>query len=429
MNKTTIFWFRRDLRVEDNHALFLALQNKNVKPIFIFDTSILDELDRNDPRVTFIYQSLKKIDKICRSYGSSLQIYYGNSLEVWSKIISTHTIEKVYANEDYEPYGISRDEKIKNLFKKHGNITLCLVKDHVIFAKNEIVKKDGLPYTVYTPYKKKWVEKFDKNKLPRYNSMDSLENLLKFNIEFPTIESINFKLSNIEVKEINYARLNQYDELRDFPALDATSNVSVHLRFGTISIRTLVKKALDTNEVWLSELIWREFFMQILYHYPIVVTNSFKQKYDAIIWRNNLNEFEKWCNGETGYYLVDAGMRQLNKTGYMHNRVRMVCASFLCKHLLIDWRLGEAYFAKKLLDFDLASNNGNWQWVAGTGCDSAPYFRIFNPITQQKKFDKDLQYCRKWIKDIDELTYAKPIVEHTFARERCLNHYKKYLTV
>ncbi|HFS67910.1 MAG TPA: deoxyribodipyrimidine photo-lyase [Flavobacteriia bacterium] len=422
----TIFWFRRDLRLEDNHALFLALQNKNVKPIFIFDTTILKKLDVDDARVSFIYKQLARLHKILKKYKSGIKIYYGNPIEIWKKIIYEHTINQVFANEDYEPYAIKRDVEIHKILQSK-QISFTLVKDQVIFAKDAILKSNGLPYTVYSPYKKVWLANFNKQLIKAYPSASYLNNLCIFESEFPALKSIGFLPSKIKVKPINTNSLENYDKLRDFPARNSGSNASVHLRFGTVSIRKLVKLAIAKNEVWLSELIWREFFTQILYHFPKVVTHSFKPKYDRIPWLNNMDLFHAWCQGKTGYLLVDAGMRELNKTGYMHNRARMICASFLCKDLLIDWRLGEDYFAKKLLDFDLASNNGNWQWAAGTGCDAAPYFRIFNPITQQKKFDKNLDYIKKWIPNYDADSYPKPIIEHSYARKRCLAHYKKYL--
>ena len=425
-NKVSIFWFRRDLRLEDNKGLHEALQSGNkVVPLFIFDKDILESLPKNDARVTFIYQMLQKLDKELREYRSSLIIKKGKPLEVWRELIEEYTIQRVYTNKDYEPYAIKRDKEIADFLTSKG-IRFNAFKDQVIFEENEVLKNNGTPYTVFTPYKNKWLQNFSEKK-DTQDFMIDFVNFYQFSSEFPPLASIGFEESTIKVKPYNLSNSDLYDEVRDFPAEDKTSYLSPYLRFGLVSTRKMVRFALTTNETFLSELIWREFFMQILYHFPKVVTQNFKQKYDAVPWRNNKEEFKKWCAGKTGYPMVDAGMRELNETGYMHNRVRMITAGFLCKHLLIDWRWGEAYFAEKLLDYDLSANNGNWQWAAGTGCDAAPYFRVFNPESQLKKFDKDLQYVRKWVKDFDELTYPQPMVEHKFARERAITTYKNAL--
>ncbi|MCD8439748.1 cryptochrome/photolyase family protein [Tenacibaculum finnmarkense] len=426
VNKVAIFWFRRDLRLEDNVALFNALNSSNkVVPIFIFDEEILDNLPKNDARVSFIYQTLQQLDTDLKAVGSSLLIKKGNPLEVWKTIISEFDISAVYTNKDYEPYALQRDAEIHD-FLKSKSIDFLSYKDQVIFEKAEVTKNDGLPYTVYTPYKNKWLQKFNAEEdLKNYDI--NFNNFHQFTSEIPSLKSIGFNESSIKVPPYNLSNLANYDEVRDFPFADKTSYLSPYFRFGLVSVRKMVQFALKTNATFLNELIWREFFMQVLFHFPKVVTNNFKQKYDAVPWRNNEAEFEKWCKGETGYPMVDAGMRQLNKTGYMHNRVRMITAGFLCKHLLIDWRWGEAYFAEKLLDYELSANNGNWQWAAGTGCDAAPYFRVFNPEAQLKKFDKELQYIRKWIENFDELTYPQPMVEHKFARERAISTYKEAL--
>ncbi|TVZ55159.1 deoxyribodipyrimidine photo-lyase [Lutibacter sp. Hel_I_33_5] len=425
-NSVVLFWFRRDLRLEDNAALSKALKsNHKVIPIFIFDDEILDKLPKEDARVSFIYETLSKIDSELKSKGSSLFIRKGNPLEIWKDLTLEFDILSVYTNKDYEPYAIKRDNLVMEFLKSNA-IDFFSYKDQVIFEENEIVKDDGLPYTIYTPYKNKWLKKFDNvNDIKEYQIESS--NFYLINEEFPALKSLGFSETKIKVKPYNLSFLENYDSIRDFPAIDQTSYLSPYLRFGLVSSRKMVKFALKTNATFLNELIWREFFMQILYHFPKVITNNFKKKYDAVPWRNNEDEFNKWCNGETGYPMVDAGMRQLNKTGYMHNRVRMITAGFLCKHLLIDWRWGEAYFAEKLLDYDLSANNGNWQWAAGTGCDAAPYFRVFNPSEQLKKFDKELIYIRKWIEDFDELTYPQPMVEHKFARNRAIETYKKAL--
>jgi len=420
--KISIFWYRRDLRLEDNTGLFEALnENENVLPIFIFDDSILDELPEDDARVNFIYESLSKINKQLNNHNASLQIFKGQIDEVWEKLVTTYDIQKVYSNKDYEPYAIKRDQKIKEFLNSKG-IEMKTFKDQVIFEEDEIVKADGKPYTVFTPYKRKWLEKFTKVNL---NLIANFDNFYKKIIDFPTLNQLGLKNSPLKVKNYSLKNVSTYSETRNFPNLDSTSYLSPHLRFGTISVRQIITELKNKSETFLSELIWREFFMQIIFHFPHVVTKNFRAKYDGIKWVNNKEDYDNWCQGKTGYPLVDAGMRQLNETGYMHNRVRMVTAGFLCKHLLIDWRYGEAYFAKKLLDYELSSNNGNWQWAAGTGCDAAPYFRIFNPIEQLKKFDKTLTYTKKWVKDFDTLEYPKPIVDHKYARNRALEAYKK----
>ena len=420
--KISIFWYRRDLRLEDNTGLFEALnENENVLPIFIFDDSILDELPEDDARVNFIYESLSKINKQLNNHNASLQIFKGQIDDVWEKLVTTYDIKKVYSNKDYEPYAIKRDQKIKEFLNSKG-IEMKTFKDQVIFEEDEIVKADGKPYTVFTPYKRKWLEKFTKVNL---NLIVNFDNFYKKIIDFPTLNQLGLKNSPVKVKNYSLKNVSTYSETRNFPNLDSTSYLSPHLRFGTISVRQIITELKNKSETFLSELIWREFFMQIIFHFPHVVTKNFRPKYDGIKWINNKEDYDNWCQGKTGYPLVDAGMRQLNETGYMHNRVRMVTAGFLCKHLLIDWRYGEAYFAKKLLDYELSSNNGNWQWAAGTGCDAAPYFRIFNPIEQLKKFDKTLTYTKKWVKDFDTLEYPKPIVDHKYARNRALEAYKK----
>ncbi|GAA0722799.1 deoxyribodipyrimidine photo-lyase [Aquimarina litoralis] len=428
--KVNIFWFRRDLRLEDNTGLHHALSDDlPVLPIFIFDKEILDKLPKNDARVSFIHDNLQKINKKLNNYGSSVAIYHGNPKEVYGQLQKDYDIQKVYTNHDYEPYAKERDKEIGNLLSQN-NITFKTFKDQVIFEKEEIVKADGAPYVVYTPYKNKWKEQFNASLLKPYETENVLSNTIK-NINLPnlSLSDIGFSASDIKVPEylVSPSLINNYEETRNFPAKEnGTSRLGPHLRFGTVSIRKMVKKAIaEKNEVFWSELIWREFFMQILWHFPHTKDKAFRPKYDRIEWRNDEDEYDAWKKGETGYPLVDAGMRELNKTGYMHNRVRMLVASFLCKHLLIDWRWGEAYFAEKLLDYDMSANIGNWQWAAGSGVDAAPYFRIFNPTTQVTKFDKKLEYINTWVPDINELTYPKPIVDHKMARERCLKVYKE----
>ena len=426
VNKVVVFWFRRDLRLEDNVGLYNALKSKSkVLPVFIFDEEILENLPKDDARVSFIYQTLSVLDETLKTEGSSLLVKKGNPIEVWKELLLTFNITSVYTNKDYEPYAIKRDNEVKE-FLKSNSIDFYSYKDQVVFEEDEVVKNDGLPYTIYTPYKNKWLQNFNAE-VDLKEFAITFSDFHKLTTVLPSLESIGFNESPIKVKPYNLSSLQNYDEVRDFPFIDKTSYLSPYFRFGLVSARKMVQFALKTNAIFLNELIWREFFMQILFHFPKVVTNNFKQKYDVIPWRNNEAEFKKWCKGETGYPMVDAGMRQLNKTGYMHNRVRMITAGFLCKHLLIDWRWGEAYFAEKLLDYELSANNGNWQWAAGTGCDAAPYFRVFNPEAQLKKFDKDLQYIRKWVEDFDELTYPQPMVEHKLARERAIATYKKAL--
>jgi deoxyribodipyrimidine photo-lyase len=422
----SIFWFRRDLRIEDNTGLSNALKNNSrVLPIFIFDNNILKELPDDDPRVQFIHASLNSINQQFKEFGSGIRTFHGDPLEIFQSLTNEFEIDAVYFNKDYEPYSRKRDESIYH-FLNSKNIAVFGYKDQVIFERNDILKKDGKPYTVYTPYKNRWLERFSNEGLPPSAEVNR-SNLIKHNYHFHSLNEIGFKKSDITVRNFELDDLSSYAKTRDLPSADNTSYLSPHLRFGTVSIRSIVEKVKDSYPVFLSELIWREFFMQILFHYPNVVENNFKRKYDKVIWQNDPDDFEKWCNGRTGYPMVDAGMRQLNQTGYMHNRVRMITASFLCKHLLIDWRWGEAYFAKKLLDFELASNNGNWQWAAGTGCDAAPYFRVFNPYTQQEKFDREHKYINKWIPEYNTDAYPKPMVEHKFARERAIQTYKTAL--
>lgn len=427
-----IFWFRRDLRLDDNVGLYNALQSElPVLPLFIFDPEILDGLPEDDARVTFIFDALQKMLRTLQEkLESSIGLYHGKPLEIYKQLIKHYNISTVYANHDYEPYAQDRDEEIKNFLSENG-IGFITFKDQVIFEKDDVVKKDGLPYVVYTPFMKAWKEKFKTHNLEIFDTTSGLTHLIK-NRELPNLSlaEIGFKRSSQEIAdyEVTPTLIQNYEKTRNFPAQDSTSRLGPHLRFGTVSIREMIKKAIaEQNEIFWQELIWREFFMQILWHFPNTAHESFKPKYDRIAWRNNEAEFKKWCEGQTGYPLVDAGMRQLNETGFMHNRVRMLVGSFLCKHLLIDWRWGEAYFAEKLHDYEMSSNVGNWQWAAGSGVDAAPYFRIFNPTTQIEKFDKDLKYINKWVPEFQELTYAPQMVDHKEARERCLATYKSAL--
>ncbi|MBC8032867.1 MAG: deoxyribodipyrimidine photo-lyase [Chitinophagaceae bacterium] len=428
-----VFWFRRDLRLHDNAGLYHALRSGlPVVPVFIFDTYILDDLEnRADRRVEFIHHAISALNVLLKTYGSTIDVTYGTPEDTFKRLLERYHVNTVYTNEDYEQYAIDRDAAISQLLQAK-NSSLKAYKDHVIFSKSEVVKDDGKPYTVFTPYSRKWKALLNDFFLKSYPVEKYLKNLYKqAPREVPSLSSMGFKEVNepFPSAEVEIALMKSYKVNRDFPGIAGTSRIGVHLRFGTISIRQLASTALKNGETYLNELIWRDFYQMVLWQFPQVrVGKAFKPEYDRIQWRNNEKEFDAWCTGKTGYPIVDAGMRELHGTGYMHNRVRMVVASFLTKHLLIDWRWGEAYFAKKLLDFDYASNNGGWQWAAGSGCDAAPYFRIFNPALQTQKFDKDLKYIRKWVSELDSFSYPLPIVMHEVARERCLKVYKAALS-
>jgi deoxyribodipyrimidine photo-lyase len=431
MNKS-IFWHRRDLRIEDNAGLFKALQTCNsVQPIFIFDKNILDKLSRKDQRVLFIHQYVSKLKLAYQNFGSDLWVFYGNPFEIIPKITNENAVETVFTNRDYEPYALERDKAIYEKLQNQG-IEFIGTKDHVIFEKNEVLKDDGKPYTVFTPYSRKWKAKLNDSSLESYNVEKHIQNLspTASKQQMPSLKEMGFESEQFfQFPDENIASelIQKYSEQRNFPSVRGTSKLSVHLRFGTISIRNLARIAIQTNETFLNELIWRDFYQMIIFHFPYTAKSAFKPVYDHIQWERNELHFQAWCEGKTGYPLVDAGMRELNATGFMHNRVRMVVASFLTKHLLLDWRLGEAYFAEKLLDFELASNIGGWQWAAGCGCDAAPYFRVFNPQSQQEKFDKDFKYIKMWVTEYGTASYPEPIVDHKFARERVLNRYKSAL--
>jgi deoxyribodipyrimidine photo-lyase len=428
-NTISLFWFRRDLRLEDNVGLYHALKAEHpVYPLFIFDPEILDKLPEDDARVSFIHGQLQKMRGILQEKAdSSLAIFHDSPKNVFKSLVEEYNIQEVYANHDYEPYATQRDNEIKDFLNNKG-IAFKTYKDQVIFEKSEVVKNDGDPYVVYTPYKNKWKENFKAKQHLSEHPVDFSKFVAHSRLPNLSLTEMNFSPSKIQVPDytVTPELIEHYEDTRNFPAKKkGTSRLGPHLRFGTVSIRKMVQKAIaEDNDVFWSELIWREFFMQILWHFPHTVDKAFKPKYDRIAWRNNEAEFEKWKKGQTGYALVDAGMRELNETGYMHNRVRMLVASFLCKHLLIDWRWGEAYFAEKLLDFELASNVGNWQWAAGSGVDAAPYFRIFNPMTQVDKFDKKREYIHKWVPELQEMDYPEKMVDHKAARERCLKVYK-----
>jgi deoxyribodipyrimidine photo-lyase len=433
LQTVNIFWFRRDLRISDNAGLYHALKSNNpVLPVFIFDKNILDKLaDKKDCRLEFIHEALSEIQTLLIEIDSSLEFFYSTPLEAFETLLSKYKIEKVFTNCDYEPYARERDNAVSALLKTKG-ASLHDFKDQVIFEKDEVIKDDGKPYTVFTPYSRKWKVALKQFHFKSYPTEKYFKNFYLQPAQIiPSLSSMGFKKAGFSFpsKELNKELVTKYQEQRDFPAASGTSRLGVHLRFGTVSIRQVAQQCIGLSETFLNELIWRDFYQMILWHFPHVGKGrSFKPAYDNIIWRRDEGEFEKWCMGQTGYPIVDAGMRELSTTGFMHNRVRMIVASFLTKHLLLDWRLGEAWFAEKLLDFDLAANNGGWQWAAGSGCDAAPYFRIFNPYLQTKKFDPNLEYIKKWVPELNELNYPKPIVEHEFARKRCLEVYAKALS-
>lgn len=432
MDKVNIFWFRRDLRVDDNHGFFEALNaGLPVVPVFIFDPEILAQFPNpDDARLTFIHRCLTDLDHDFRKYNSSLQVYFSSPEVVFGRLAAKYSIQSVFNNTDYEPTAIARDRKVEKILQDKG-IEFQSFKDQVIFHQNDVVKADESPYSVFTPYSRKWKEKLSTEEIQFYESEKLLHQLKHLSSDyFPELQEIGYRIQNIRFPEKTFDQslIENYGKTRDYPAENGTSKLGIHLRFGTVSIRKLSQFARMHSEIFLNELIWRNFYMDILWHFPHVATRSYKQAYDFIPWLNNESEFERWCNGQTGYPLVDAGMRELNQTGHMHNRVRMLVASFLTKHLLIDWRWGEAYFASKLLDYELASNNGGWQWASGSGCDAAPYFRVFSPELQTKKFDPQLKYIIKWVPEFETSAYPKPLVDHAYARNRAVETYRKALT-
>jgi deoxyribodipyrimidine photo-lyase len=428
----SIFWFRRDLRLDDNAGLYHSLKSGNpVLPVFIFDKEILDKLeDKDDARVTFIYQTIESLSAELHKHGASLLVFYDKAVHAWDKLIKEYNIVEVYTNHDYEPYATKRDDEIRAKLEKHS-ISFKTYKDQVIFEKGEVVKDDGKPYTVYTPYQRKWYSTLKPFYLKAYPTKKYLKNLHKSKaFSIPTLKEMGFEKGNMTLPGKGYESvIKDYKEQRDFPAIEGTSHIGLHLRFGTVSIRELAATAYSYHDkTWLNELIWREFYMMILHHFPHTMDHAFRPEYDRIHWVNDEKQFEAWCKGETGFPIIDAGMRELNTTGFMHNRVRMIVASFLSKDLLIDWRWGERYFARKLLDYEMASNVGGWQWAAGSGTDAAPYFRIFNPDAQTKKFDPELKYIKKWVPEYADFSkYPKPIIDHAAARDRCLAAFKKAL--
>ncbi len=430
--RVNIFWFRRDLRLSDNAGLTAALKSKNpIVPIFIFDKDILDQLDeKKDGRLQFIHQELSHIKDDLRKKGSDMDIRFGKPIDIWKKLLKDYTIEEVFTNRDYEPYARQRDQEVQKLLSDE-NVSWNDFKDQVIFDRDEVLKDDGDPYVVFTPFGKKWTQALSKDDLKSYETEKYYKNFHAFkSTKIPSLQTMGFQAFefNYPDRKLDKKLISNYGDNRDFPGKDATSHLSLHLRFGTVSIRELTRFAKELSPIYLNELIWRNFYQIIIWHFPNRIEKAFKSKYDNIPWRDDEKSFNAWCEGKTGYPIVDAGMRQLNETGFMHNRLRMVTASFLTKHLLIDWRWGEAYFAQKLLDFELASNNGGWQWAAGSGCDAAPYFRVFNPELQTKKFDPKLEFIRKWVPEFDSLEYPQPLVDHKAARKRAIDTYKKALS-
>ena len=431
--EVSIFWHRRDLRTNDNAGLYRALKNqKNVFPIFIFDKNILDKLeDKDDQRITFLHNSITNLQETYKQNGSTLKVFYSEPIEAFKSLAKEYQIGGVYTNHDYEPYAKERDHEIRELLNEKG-ISFYSYKDQCILEKGEVLKDDGKPYTVFSPYMRKWKSVLTDYHLKPYPTEKYFGNLLQTDETnpVPSLAEMGFVRSEkpIPTNELQEDIIKKYHLQRDIPSMKGTSRLSVHLRFGTVSIRALAKAGVKLNEKWLNELIWRDFYFMILWHFPHLVNNAFKPQYDNIPWRDDVESFNKWCEGKTGYPIVDAGMRELNATGFMHNRVRMIVASFLTKHLLIDWRWGEAYFARKLLDFELSSNNGGWQWAASSGCDAAPYFRVFNPELQTKKFDPQLKYIKNWVPEFESIKYQQSeIVEHKFARERVLKTFKEAL--
>jgi len=427
----SIHWFRRDLRLHDNHGLYRALTDHGrVLPLFIFDTTILNKLeDRRDRRVAFIHRTLLAMKAELEGRGGSMLVVHGDPVRIWQEILERFEVRAVTINHDHELYAIVRDQAVADLLRARS-IPVRSCKDISIFERDEVVKDDNGPYTVFTPYARKWKVQFRPEMLDAFTSEAHADRYWQTPIlPCPSLADLGFENTDLVTlpTTVPDELLRNYHINRDVPAVDGTSRISTHLRFGTVSIRALMRKAMSISSKYADELIWREFYMQVLYHHPNATVRPIKPAYNNIVWRNNEEEFGAWCEGRTGYPLVDAGMRELLATGLMHNRVRMVVASFLTKHLLIDWRWGEAWFAAKLLDFELSSNNGGWQWASGSGCDAAPYFRIFNPHLQLQRFDPQLKYVKRWVPEHGSANYVQEVVVHDVARERALEAYKKAL--
>ncbi len=425
----SLFWFRRDLRLHDNIGLKSALEDGHkVLCVFIFDPRILNNLkEKADPRVHFIHERVHAMDHQLRQLGSGLLVLHQEPRTAFRKLIEERSVKCLHCNRDHEPYALERDRKVANALKEHG-IPLRTHDDQNLFPPERVRKDDGTPYKVFTPFARKALKLFDPSELKGSDPPLEEERLAAPpSSRIPSLEELGFAPSSIPIpsSEPDPELIASYHRTRDRPAAKGTSKLGVHLRFGSLSIRELARYGQELNATFLNELIWRDFFQMILYEYPEVVDRAFKPEFDRIEWIEDEKSFEAWCEGRTGYPLVDAGMRELKETGYMHNRCRMVTASFLTKHLLIDWRWGEHWFARKLLDYELASNNGNWQWAAGCGCDAAPYFRIFNPQRQLERFDPDLSYVKEWVPEYGTKDHPEPIIEHSYARERALNTYKR----
>lgn len=442
--KVTIFWFRRDLRLHDNAGLYHALTSGYpVVPLFIFDRHILDVLeDEDDARVMFLQHTVQHLQAELAEDGHPMEVHYGTPERVWRQLIDKYDIAEAHANRDYEAYAKTRDADIEDLLRGEG-AALLLHKDHVIFEAEEVQKQAGGAYTVFTPYSKTWLAKLDSRvdedadggpvsfylkayPCGKYSGAFAKTGDFGPGTPCPSLADMGFGESPVPIPGTTpeEALIAHYDQTRDIPGVEGTSRLGMHFRHGTVSIRQWARRARALNATFLNELIWRDFYSQVLQVHPRVITESFRPEYDAIAWRNDESDYERWCRGETGFPMVDAGMRQLNAIGYMHNRVRMVTASFLTKHLLIDWRWGERYFARKLLDYELASNNGGWQWAAGSGTDAAPYFRVFNPTAQQKKFDPKLVYVKQYVPEYGTAAYPAPMVDHAAARQRALDTYR-----
>ena len=460
----SLCWFRRDLRIVDHAALYHALKDSGkVYCVFVFDTDILSHLtDKADRRVDFIWQSVRELQQSLEKLGGGLIIRHGSALVEVPALVVELGVDALYVNQDYEPDAMGRDDMVKRMLQQQ-DVVCHSYKDHVIFEKNEVLTQSGGAYNVFTPYKKAWLKKLETFFVKAYPVEKHAAALAAQSSPLPSLKELGFHRTELKLAagmsgaqllfESFSQRIVHYHEWRDFPSAQGPSYLSVHLRFGTISIRELVRFALSQPgpgaQTWLSELIWRDFYQMLLYHYPNVVGHAFKEKYDKIKWPGSESHFLAWCSGQTGYPLVDAAMRQLNQTGYMHNRLRMVSASFLVKDLQIDWKKGEEYFAQKLLDYDLAANNGGWQWAASTGCDAQPWFRIFNPVTQSEKFDARGDFIRHYIPELsgcDEkvihapwkmsfaqqqasgvvigISYPAPLVDHAEAREITLALFK-----
>ncbi|MGM0506610.1 MAG: cryptochrome/photolyase family protein [Bacteroidota bacterium] len=427
-----VHWFRRDLRLTDHRALQRAIRSGlPVLPLFVFDRNILNRLEsRTDRRVHFIHQRLKNLKAQLRAVGSDLVIKTGSPVEVWRELLSEWEVASASVVRDYEPYARSRDREVWEILNREG-IQLHGFKDQVIFETSEIVTKAGDPYKVFTPYARQWNRHLQESDLEPCRV--DLSSFLKMEEQsFPSLEELGFRPADdtpdTEPRPLPVGIMKKYGQTRDLPGLQGTTRLGVHLRFGTISIRELVRMARQYSTTFLNELVWREFFQMVLWHHPESVDRAIRPEYDRIEWEENRDHFQAWCEGRTGYPMVDAGMRELNETGFMHNRARMVAAGFLCKHLLIDWRRGERYFASRLTDFELASNVGNWQWAAGSGHDAAPWFRIFNPVRQQERFDPKFHYIKQFLPDYGTPSYPEPIIEHATARKRALDRYRRALT-